>query len=285
MLENLLVEAKYDKDEMEFLVKGFKEGFQIGFQGPRNIARKSPDLKLEYGTKWDLWKKVMKEVAVNRFAGPFKEPPYDYYHQSLIGLVPKSNGDVRLIFHLSYPRSGMSINSMTPKHLCTLKYRDLNDVIQLYIEAGKGCYTAKADMQSAFRNLPIRSEDWPLLIMKAEHPETGELCYFVDKCLPFGASISCAHFQCFSNTVEFIFQHRTGNKATNYLDDFFFAALLKLICDGNVDAFLQICEEINFPVAIEKTVRGTTVIIFLGILIDTVNQTISIQLDKRKKAI
>ena len=70
----------------------------------------------------------------------------------------------------------------------------------------------------------------------------------------------------------------------NYLDDFLFAALLKALCDGNVSMFLDICREINFPVVPKKTEWGTTIIVFLGILINTVTQTISIPLEKRLKA-
>lgn len=42
----------------------------------------------------------------------------------------------------------------------------------------------------AFRNVPIRVQDFRWLIMKAEHPVTGEIFYFVDKALPFGSSRS-----------------------------------------------------------------------------------------------
>ena len=51
-----------------------------------------------------LWNKVMKEVKEKRFAGPFKEIPFEHFIQSPIGLVPKDGGKYyRLIFHLSYP--------------------------------------------------------------------------------------------------------------------------------------------------------------------------------------
>ena len=48
---------------------------------------------------------------------------------------------------------------------------------------GKGCHTTKADMKSAFRNLPIKPDDWCLLVMFAFHPVTGVKYFFVDKCL------------------------------------------------------------------------------------------------------
>ena len=60
-----------------------------------------------------------------------------------------------------------------------------------------GCSCAKSDMSMAFRNIPLDKKSWNWLVLKAEHPRTGAMCYFVDKCLPFGASISCAIFQAF----------------------------------------------------------------------------------------
>ena len=49
----------------------------------------------------------MKEVKLKRFAGPFESSPFEDFIQSPVGLVPKDNGkDTRLIFHLSYPRTG-----------------------------------------------------------------------------------------------------------------------------------------------------------------------------------
>ena len=80
------------------------------------MTRQSPNLKLRVGSETILWNKLMKEVAAGRVAGPFKEIPFDEYIQSPIGLVPKGGGtDCRLIFHLSYPKTGESVNSGIPK--------------------------------------------------------------------------------------------------------------------------------------------------------------------------
>ena len=57
---------------------------------------------------------MLKEVKLNHFAGPFSEIPYENYIQSPVGLVPKSDNDTRLVFHLSAPRND-SVNSNTPK--------------------------------------------------------------------------------------------------------------------------------------------------------------------------
>ena len=90
----------------------------------------------------------------------------------------------------------------------------------------------KTDVKSAFRNLCIRPQDWCLLIMKARSPIDGKVYYFVDKCLPFGASISCSHFQQVSDAMAHIFRARTDGETVNYLDDYFFAAIIKALCDN-----------------------------------------------------
>ena len=122
--------------------------------------------------------------------------------------------------------------------------------------------------------------------MKAEDPISKKYYYFVDKCLPFGASISCAVFQAFSDALAHIMEVWTErNSLTNYLDDFLFFALTKLLCDQRVAKFLQLCEQIGCPVAEEKMEWGSMTIIFLGILLDGVHMILSIPLDKKIKAI
>ena len=121
-LEQLLLKYRYNRQKTQFLVDGFRNGFNLGYRGPiDNIRRDAPNLKLNVGNKTILWNKVMKEVKLKCFAGPFLRNPYPNYIQSPIGLVPKDNGkDVRLIFHLSYARNGDSVNSQTPKEMCSV---------------------------------------------------------------------------------------------------------------------------------------------------------------------
>ena len=287
--ENLLRESKYDEDEINFLISGFTNGFDIGYRGRRhNIQRKAPNLKLNVGNETVLWNKVMKEVNLGRFAGPFKESeiPFKNFIQSPIGLVPKGNGtDTRLIFHLSYPKTGDSVNSQTPSWMCTTEYSDFSEAIRICLSEGESCRIGKSDMQSAFRNLGVRPEQFCWLLMKARSPIDGQIYYFADKCIPFGSSVSCSHFQRVSDGIAHIVRFRNhGKPLVNYLDDFFFAALLRAICDMQIQNFLNICDEIGFPVSMDKTFWGTTSLSFLGLLIDTVRQLVCIPTDKVERA-
>ena len=139
-------------------------------------------------------------------------------------------------------------------------------------------------MVSAFRHLGIKPSHWAWLILAARSPVDSKLYYFVEKSLPFGSSISCAHFQEFSTSIAWIVRFRTKRDLVNYLDDYLFVALLKLFCDSQIDTFLEICKSVNFPVSLEKTFWETTRLTFLGMLLDTVNQVVAIPVEKIDKA-
>ena len=103
----LLIDSNYDAAKRTKLITGYRQGFDIGYHGSQNVQITSKNLVLRVGSEIELWNKVMKEVKLKRYAGPFKVIPYNNYIQSPIGLVPKDGGrDTRLIFHLSYPRNG-----------------------------------------------------------------------------------------------------------------------------------------------------------------------------------
>ena len=240
-LEKQLRNVNYDPVKIEYLVDGFRHGFELHYEGPQDVRHTAPNLKLRVGNKFDLWEKVMKEVAAKRYAGPFEKPPLESFIQSPIGLVPKDKGTkTQLIFHLSYPKTGQSVNSEIPDELCLVEYPDFMQAVNMCLHHGKKCSMSKSDMSMAFRNCPIRIKDIKWLVLKAEHPISGQVFYFVYKCLPFGSSISCTIFQSFCDAIAHIVSYRTVQPTWNYLDDFFFVHLLRLLCNEQVDIVLEV---------------------------------------------
>ena len=180
-LEKLLTLSGYDTNKMKFLTQGFKYGFKLQYEGNLEKARRfAPNLKLRVGSPTELWNKVMNEVELGRFAGPYESPPFEYFIQSPIGLVPKDKGKkTRLIFHLSYTKDEDSVNSGIPHNKCTVKYPNYDQAVKLCLTEGRGCYIGKSDMSSAFRHVPMAPSQWYLLAMKATHPVTEKVWYFV----------------------------------------------------------------------------------------------------------
>ena len=111
--------------------------------------------------------------------------------------------------------------------------------------------------------------------------------FFIDKCLPFGASISCALFQRFSNALCYLIEKRTSSEGqiTNYLDNFLFLALSILLCNRKIQAFLDLCSKLSIPVSAEKTEWAAERVIFLGILLDGRHYVLSIPCEKCEHAI
>ena len=98
----------------------------------------------------------------------------------------------------------------TPREECMVEYPDFNDVICLCLKEGEKCHIARSDVKMAFHNLCIKKEHWPFLVMKARSPINGQIYYFFDKCLAFGASISCQLCTTFNIFLE-LFLFTPGN--------------------------------------------------------------------------
>ena len=103
-------------------------------------------------------------------------------------------------------------------------------------------YLGKSDFLSAFRQVPLRRKCWSLLVLMAVDPKDGKAKFFVDKCLPFGSSISCLHYQCFSDAVKHILCYRVPVICViNYLDDFLFVHYNITLCNNLINRFLVLC--------------------------------------------
>ena len=312
--ESLLKESGFDREISQILIEGFTKGFDLGYRGPKIRRDKAENIPITVGSKTDMWNKIMKEVSLGRYAGPFsyQDIPFESFIQSPIGLVPKSGNKTRLIFHLSYDfgkpdeNDKKSVNFHTPEEFCTVQYRDLDYAIRTCLGLCKNLqhwdenvsffdqdddikqlFFGKSDLLSAFRILPILVSQRKFLLLKATHPITNETSYFVEKNLPFGASVSCKNFTYFSDSLQHITEYLLRKKfvVTNYLDDFLFVANSQSECNHMVSTFLQMCENIGCPVSFEKTEWATQSIIFLGILLNGRNKTLSIPIEKKTKAL
>ena len=293
----MLMDSGYDRQKMDFLIDGFSNGFDLGYRGPQNRQDTSANLPFSegIGNPTELWNKVMKEVKFNRYAGPFKTIPYNHYIQSPIGLVPKAGNQTRLIFHLSYDfKNHRSFNHHTPSELCSVKYNDLDhavrnclNLLERHSEPKQVIWLGITDLKSAFRVVPGRPDQWKFLLMKARHPTTGVTYYFADKCLPFGASISCSLYNDFSNALAHIICYYTNSvcRVTNYLDDFLFISTSEQQSMYRVRTFIQICKYLGVPIAEDKIVWPTTTVKFLGVLINGENKFLQIPHDKKDKAL
>ena len=75
MFQQLLLESNYDQAKTEYLVTGFRNGFDLCYEGPlEKVRREAPNLKLYMGSQTELWNKIMLEVKVGHYVDPFEDP-------------------------------------------------------------------------------------------------------------------------------------------------------------------------------------------------------------------
>ena len=67
-----------------------------------------------------------------------------------------------MIVDLSSPR-GSSINDDISSDVASLQYTSIDDLAALVVSEGKGSYLVKADIQEAYRMVPVHPEDQHLL--------------------------------------------------------------------------------------------------------------------------
>ena len=262
----------------DYLVSGFRYGFDIGFRGsfedpnsrPRNLLSARNNVE-------QVSEAIVKELSRGHTSGPFPHPPFIHTHCSPIGSAPKPDGSVRLILDLSSPR-GQSVNDGISKEEFTCKYSKFDDAVSIVLHLGKGAYLGKIDIKHAFRICPVMPEQWPLLCFEW----LGQ--FFTDTRLPFGSRSSPFIFNTFAVALAWIVLN-VGRLAflIHYLDDFFLANRTKNGCRADMDVFLKICRELGVPIAEDKTEGPATRIVYLGIEIDTEAMTLRLPSDKLKK--
>ncbi len=271
-----LLEKYPNKKSANILKEGFTHGFKLGYQGERK-AREAPNLKSVVKDPVRAMEKLNKEIDKHRIAGPFKNCPIPNLIISPIGLIPKAEpGKFRLIQHLSYPE-GESINDKIDPEVCVVKYASFDEAVRIVVCVGKGALMAKADIESAFRLLPIHPEDFQLLGIKVKDN------YYVDKALPMGASCSPAFFEKFSTFIEWVVKREAAtDRVSHYADDFIFVGDESGIssCARLVAQFENVCQKLGVPLAKEKSVGPTTKITYLGLEIDSVKQVIAVPQNK-----
>lgn len=225
---------------------------------------------------------LQKEKKKGRLAGPFDHPPFPDLHCSPLAVIEKKEkGTYRLIHDLSFPQNSVldSINAGISKNFTSVQYETLDHVIQSVLQNGKGSLIAKADIESAFRIIPIAPKDYHLLGFSWEDK------FWYDRCLPMGCATSCQIFEKFSCAVQWIMKERFGaSDMSHILDDFIFVGPAKSHkCQTDLNNFLSLAAQVEIPIKNEKTVQPSAVVDVHGVELDTIKMETRLPLEKITK--
>ena len=137
---------------------------------------------------------------------------------------------------------------------------------------GPAALMGKQDIKSAFRLIPVRRADWRKLAFQLD----GE--FYFDVVLPFGCRSSPFLFCQFSDAIRWIVEQRSGlHSMLHYVDDFLSVGKANTgECAKLMGTMAETCDLLGVPLAAEKQEGPTTSLAFLGILLDSVAQTLSL---------
>ena len=263
--------------QVNFVLDGIRHGFKLGFSHTQRLksAKKNKSSADQHTSVIDEY--LGNEVSRGRVAGPFDSPPLPNLQVSSFGVIPKRGqvGKWRLIVDLSSPM-GSSVNDGINPEDCTLHYITVDQVICLVSQFGAGALMAKFDVESAYRNVPVHPSDCYLLGMKWRNQ------YYVDLTLPFGLRSAPFIFNAIADLVEWILVHSHQISALlQYLDDFIMAGPAdSMQCAHNLSTALAVCKRLGLPLHPRKCEGPATVLVVLGIELDSVNHVARLPADK-----
>ena len=225
---------------------------------------------------------IDKEVQKGHMLGPFDEPPLEGMYYSPINLVEKAGGkedEYRLIHDLASPYDGVSsVNACIPPENSKVCYHHIIEVIRRALRIGKNATGVHADVRHAFRNLPLRLDQLRFMAFTLN----GKI--YINSSLPFGAASSCLIFERVATLLEWIVKNETGRDfLSHYLDDF--PLLGHSLDDAQefLDQFVGIMQDIGMPIADDKTISPTQFLIYLGLILNFLDQVIEVPKKKQKK--
>lgn len=249
------------------ILKYWKYGWPVGCIDPgfQSIPDNHRGAKEHAGEVRDYLK---KQSASATLIGPLQHNPFGdrARFSSLNTRDKKDSTEKRVILDLSAPR-GYSVNDGTPKDFYLDQEQDLHfptvdSLVQIIREMGAGCLLYKVDRKSAYKFENIDPGDVHLMGMIFDQE------YYFDTTLSMGArhAAGCCH----RSTAALIHIHESqGYRATCFIDD---------MAGGNKPgrafeafrALQNLLEDVGIKEAKDKACAPSTLMIFLGILFNTV---------------
>jgi hypothetical protein len=297
----------------EYVLRGFREGFKSGWEGfsvGRRVSE-NPQLTEEgeaavLGSVLKDWRKgiiavaekwgdddCMAEVVISpvyTVAKRFMGYPVEGKRRRVFNLskrfVKKSN---RVRKHLP------SVNDDIDAELFRCSFAKLSDAIDMIRklrEKGESVYMAKADVEDAFTNIPVRDDEMHLMAFSCEidfDDPAVELpvgverlvgkhrMVFVNSRFPFGLRSAPAVFETIAQTVRQIARFMFNvNLSVGYLDDVLILQTSKARCEDDLAIYIAVLRMIGLAPQLTKcSTEAVTKLDFLGIDIDTIKQEVS----------
>lgn len=271
---------------MSLLLHELVEGVDIRFTG-RRVSSRCPNLPTALERPEIIDENLLEDLHSGKIIGPFDSPPSNTFRLCPVGLVPKKAhgeaipGKFRRIDHLSYPKEPKTFPDGT-------EWYSVNDEIEIPSEElpawqeflaavsqfGPGCFMAKSDVVGAFRNIGVAPKDRELLGFRWRNK------YYAHTVLPFGLRSAPYLWgrlaQLILRRVRYECDAR-GLQAfiTLYVDDYLMAGASSADANACLEILQSVCRRWRIMLAEDKTFRATQEMEVLGVIVNTLEMTLS----------
>ena len=210
---------------------------------------------------------LLEEMA----CGNYKVVDHKPVIVSALNAIPKpGTGEIRLIHDCSQP-AGVALNDYAECE--SFKYQSLEDAVELL---KPGYYMAKVDLRHAYRSVGIHPSNFKATGLKWKFGDSKSFTYLVDTRLPYGGRRSAEIFHRLTQSVKRMMARKGYRAIIVYLDDFLVIGATWKECKEIFDCLILFLQELGFGINWKKVVPPTQRLTFLGVLLDTLSQTMSL---------
>ena len=276
--EKYLPEIEYKE-----LIDGMRYGYSLGYTGPISYHSHNKNHSSAENFPQHIDEYIKKELEQETLMGPFDTVPFEFCHTSpLMTRIKTSSNKRRIISDHKFPTEA-SINAYIPKNTILGKtyphhLPKSDDVVASIDFTYNQYFLYTLDIENAYKNLPVCPLDWPLLTFKWKNK------FYIENRLPFGSRNSSVTMQRVAMAIIHILK-KHNITAWMYLDDLLVMSKGAEKAQKDVKIVTEIFNNLGLPTVPAKAQGPQQAVIWIGVLFDMQNFTISVPEKKLQQVI
>ncbi|KAG9087292.1 hypothetical protein FRC06_002607 [Ceratobasidium sp. 370] len=280
-------------EEFKDVPPGLRNGFDIGAAGLATETYIPENHKSAWDRPSVIQEHIDTEVAAGRYTGPFTQSTLHSligpFRTTPLGVTekPSTPGKFWVIQDFSYPHDAVpsiSLNAQIDTTRFTCQWGFFHDVAKAVALAPPGSKAATFDVDTAYRQMPIHTEDQPHTVV------SWNGLFWVDHRVPFGAASSNGIFGWCGDAMARIYKLHGFGLIFKWVDDFLFIQTPHHRFSPSFspplfseEAIYQLAARLGWPWKHAKTRLFAFIFTYLGFVWDLEHKQVSIPPEKRAK--
>ena len=255
----------YETDD--FVLKGVYHGFKIVDDVTiKSYDRSNYDSILNGQFYEEMCENLRSELLSGRVTRADRDPVCIHS----MGAIPKKDGSLRQITDCKRPLN-YSINNFMDTTCASFSYKSVDHITNML---QPNDYLAVIDLAAAYRSVNIYPKDTVYHAFRWDLGQGPEI-YF-DRSLSFGLRSAPYIFTQIGDYVSRCMARRGIHRVSNYIDDFVVLGDTYGDCAYNQSILISVVRSIGFDIKWAKVTSPSQETVCLGLLIDSVNMTVSL---------